>query len=187
MFEDHKHKTFGRVLLSSPSSRLLRSLASILSSFPWPFFSILDRCCLGSLPSLSFSQWFDGFTLVALLLWRCGGWKALSFMRFLMENEVFFGRLKVLCLVDVWFPFGVYGCAVKVRLLWGFWWKGKTFYWFNGLGFCWGMIFVRGLGLWCLNIFVSSMYGAEKYGLCAHFENVFHLNEWWVGVLVDFL
>jgi len=37
-----------------------------------------------------------------------------------------------------------------------------------------------------LNIFVSSVYGVEKDGLCAHFESVFLFNEWWVGVLVGF-
>jgi len=63
--------------------------------------------------------------------------------------------------------------------------KGRLI-WFPGLVFCWGMIFVKVLGLWWLNVFVSSVYGAEKDGLCAHFESVFLLNEWWVGVLVGF-
>jgi len=88
--------------------------------------------------------------------------------------------------VYVWFPFEVYGCGVKVRFLWNFWWKGKTFIWFHCLVFCRGKFFVRVLGLWCLNIFVSLLYDAEKDGLCAHFESVFLLNEWWVGVLDGF-
>jgi len=112
---------------------------------------------VGSLPSSSFWQWFDGFTLVALLLWRCGGWsKGSSFMWFLMENEVFSVVYKVVFLVYIWFSFGVQGCGVNVHFLWGFWWKGKTFIWFHVL------------------IFLL------RYDFC-HFESVFFLNEWWVG------
>jgi len=37
-----------------------------------------------------------------------------------------------------------------------------------------------------LNLFVSSVYGAEKDGLCAPFESYFLLNERWVGVLIGF-
>jgi len=37
-----------------------------------------------------------------------------------------------------------------------------------------------------LNIFVTSVYGAEKDELCAHFESVFLLNEWSVCGLVIF-
>ena len=76
---------------------------------------------------------------------------------------------------DVWFSFGVYGCGVKVGLLWGFWWKMKTFLWFHGLVFC--------LGFSCLNIFLTSVYGVESDGMCAHFESVFPF-EWVVGVWV---
>jgi len=54
------------------------------------------------------------------------------------------------------------------------------------------MISVRSLGFSCFNIFVTSVYTAEKGGLCAHFETVFLLNEFyfalvsggWVGWLI---
>ena len=39
----------------------------------------------------------------------------------------FFGCLKVLFFVDVWFLFGIYGCGVKVYLLWVFDGKGSFF------------------------------------------------------------
>jgi len=130
-------------------------------------------------------------------------------------NKSFFGRLKILFFVDVWFLFGVYGYAVKVHLLCVFDGKGSFFgslkvlffvdIWFPfgvygcGVKVCllWGFWWKRKiflgfhdlvfcLGFSCLNIIVSSVYGGEKDGLLTYFKNVFLLNEWCLGGLVGF-
>ena len=88
-----------------------------------------------------------------IFVWGLWLWsKGLSFMGFLIEKGSFFGRLKVLFFVDVWFSFGVYGCGVKVCLLWSFWWKKKTFFvvsWFSFLFRVFMFEYFCYFNIWC--------------------------------------
>jgi len=101
----------------------------------------------------------------------CGGWsKGSSFTWFWWKMKFYYSFYSFVLgcwwkskglFFDVWFPFGVWVCGgwSKGSSFRGFVEKGRHFLWFDDLVFCWWMIFVKGLGLWCLNLFVSSMYG----------------------------
>jgi len=110
-------------------TRCRRCPCSRLSSSPlW--------CVLSSSPWLFFSPCLECLLKVRLL---CGfSWKRNYFLSFKGSS----------CMISVW---GL-GLWNKGWSFMGFLWKAKTFIWFHGLGFWGGMIFVRGLGLWCLNI-----------------------------------
>jgi len=148
-FRDHRHWHVGLriVIHQCYYCEGVVGLGSRFLFYCW-FYSFVLRCWWKS-------KRFDFLCLISVLGFGvCGGWsKGLSFMWFLMEKEAFIvgftvlflvvdGKVKVRFMVFD-FPFGVCGG----------WRKSSSFI---------GCLLKRDdifYGLWCLDVFVSSMYG----------------------------